>query len=186
MHETKRQNNILDLIISTEEELIVNLKITDKIGDHRVIPFSIKTENEIQHQKKNTTLEEQILMQCGLNLITKPLNNQLSEIMPSSDVKFSRTESMMQAEDIPKRRATISNPSWINNDVKEAIGRRQRAYETKRRINYEETIPELIAATREFEWIVKQDRRNKELSIARICKHNFKRASSLISTKEEQ
>ena len=33
---------------------------------------------------------------------------------------------------IPKRRATINNPSWINIDVKQAIGRRQRAYETKR------------------------------------------------------
>ena len=33
---------------------------------------------------------------------------------------------------IPKRRAmcTINNPSWINNDVKHAIGRRKRSYET--------------------------------------------------------
>ena len=36
VHETNRQNNILDLVISTEEELIVNLKITDKIGDHQL------------------------------------------------------------------------------------------------------------------------------------------------------
>ena len=33
VHETTRRNNILDLVISTEEELIVNLKITDKIGE---------------------------------------------------------------------------------------------------------------------------------------------------------
>ena len=26
---------------------------------------------------------------------------------------------------IPKRQANINNPSWINNDVKQAIGRRQ-------------------------------------------------------------
>ena len=45
VHETTRQNNILDLVISTEKELIVNLKITDKIGDHQAITFSIKTEN---------------------------------------------------------------------------------------------------------------------------------------------
>ena len=44
VHETTRQNNILDLVISTEEELIVNLKITDKISDHQEITFSIKTE----------------------------------------------------------------------------------------------------------------------------------------------
>ena len=31
VHETTRENNILDLVISTEEQLIVNLKIIDKI-----------------------------------------------------------------------------------------------------------------------------------------------------------
>ena len=34
VHETTRQNNIVDLVISTEEELIVNIKIADKNGDH--------------------------------------------------------------------------------------------------------------------------------------------------------
>ena len=84
VHETTRQNNILDLVISTEEELIVNLKITDKISDHQAITFSLKTEKgNISSEKKKKTLEEQILMQCGLNLITIPLNNLLLEIMPS-------------------------------------------------------------------------------------------------------
>ena len=42
-------------------------------------------------------------MQCGLNLIAKPLNNLLLEIMSSWDLKFSRTESMMQAEDTSQK-----------------------------------------------------------------------------------
>ena len=46
VHETTRQNNILDVVISREEELIVNLTITEKIGDHQAITFSIKTEKE--------------------------------------------------------------------------------------------------------------------------------------------
>ena len=44
-NETTKPNNILDIVISTEEEQIVNQKITDKIGDHQAITFSIKTEN---------------------------------------------------------------------------------------------------------------------------------------------
>ena len=63
----------------------------------------------------------------------------------------------------------------------EAIGRRHRAYETKRRINNEETIPEIIAARREVKRIVKQEKRNKELNIARICKHNPKSFYSYIN-----
>ena len=42
-------------------------------------------------------------------------------------------------------------------NVKQAIGRRQRAYETRRRINNEETITEFIAAKREVKRIVKQE-----------------------------
>ena len=44
VHEKTRENNILDRVISTEEELIVNLKITHKIGDHQAIKYSIKIE----------------------------------------------------------------------------------------------------------------------------------------------
>ena len=62
VHETTRQNNILNLVISTEE-LIVNLKITNKIGDQQSITFSIKTENgNIASEKKISTLEEKISM----------------------------------------------------------------------------------------------------------------------------
>ena len=40
--EAIKQNKILYLVLYTEDELIVNLKITYKIGDHRAIIFSIK------------------------------------------------------------------------------------------------------------------------------------------------
>ena len=62
MQETTRQNNILDLVLYAEEELIVNLKITDKIGDHQAIKLSIKTEkrNIASEKKTNTTFDEQI------------------------------------------------------------------------------------------------------------------------------
>ena len=36
-------------------------------------------------------------------------------------------------------------------------------------INNEETVAEYIAARRQVKRIVKQEKRNKELSIARIC-----------------
>ena len=65
--------------------------------------------------------------------------------------------------------------------VKQAIGRRQRAYETKRRINNEETVAEYIAARKQVKRIVKQEKRNKELSIAGICKHNPKSFYSYIN-----
>ena len=61
MHETTRQNNVLDIVISTEEELIVNPKITDKIGDHQAITISIKTEKgNIASEKNNDNFRKEI------------------------------------------------------------------------------------------------------------------------------
>ena len=45
---------------------------------------------------------------------------------------------MIQAEDTSQEDEPLSTSlSWINNDVKHALGIRQRAYEIKRRINNE-------------------------------------------------
>ena len=59
VRETTRQNNILDLVLSTEEELNVNLKIPDKSEGNQAIQYTIKTENgNIASEKTSTTLEE--------------------------------------------------------------------------------------------------------------------------------
>ena len=55
-----------------------------------------------------------------------------------------------------------------------AIGRRQRSYEAKRMINSQETFAEYIVDRRQVKRIVKQEKREKELSIARICEQNPK------------
>ena len=39
VQEPTRQNNILDLVITTEEALLVTLQSKDKIGDHQAIQF---------------------------------------------------------------------------------------------------------------------------------------------------
>ena len=54
MPETIWQNSMLDLVIFTEEQLIANLKITDKIGDRQAITFSIKIEKGNIASEKNT------------------------------------------------------------------------------------------------------------------------------------
>ena len=49
---------------------------------------------------------------------------------------------------IPKKHITINNPSWMNNDVKQSIARRQRAYDEKKRNNTDETSAEYLTARR--------------------------------------
>ena len=104
VHETIRQHNILDLVLSMEEELILNHKITQNWRPSSNYIFNKNRKGKYSIGKKTNTLEEQISKQCGLNFITIPLNNLLLEIMPSLDLKFSRAESMMQEEDTSQKR----------------------------------------------------------------------------------
>ena len=46
VHEPTRQNNVLELVMTTEEETVWNVKIGDKIWDHQTVYFSIETEKE--------------------------------------------------------------------------------------------------------------------------------------------
>ena len=54
VQEPTRQNNILDLVITTEEAILVTLQIKDKNGDHQAIQFSLQIEKEeTAIEKKN-------------------------------------------------------------------------------------------------------------------------------------
>ena len=82
---------------------------------------------------------------------------------------------------IPKKHITINNESWINNDVKQSIARRQRAYDERKRNNTDKTSAEYFTARRQVKWAVKQAKRNKKINFARLCKTNPKGYYSYIN-----
>ena len=51
-HESTKQNNVLDLVMTTKEKIVSSVKIGDKIGDHQTIYFSIETEKESTELEK--------------------------------------------------------------------------------------------------------------------------------------
>ena len=82
---------------------------------------------------------------------------------------------------ILKRRATVNNlcgSTMMSNRLLEGC---REPMKQKRRINNEETVAEDIADGRQVKRIVKQEKRNEELNIARICKHNSKSFYSYIN-----
>ena len=173
---------MLNLVISTEE-LIVNLKITDTIVDHQTIQYSIETEKGNTASEKNNynfrkTNFDAMRIELDHQTFEEPIfrnNAELGfEIHKNPDDDASRRH-------IPRKRATINNELWIKNDIKQAIGRRQRADDAKRRINSEETMAEYIEARRQVKRIVKQEKHNMELSTAKICKYNPKTFDSYIN-----
>ena len=106
VQEPTRQNNILDLVITTEEEaLLVTLQIKDKIRDHQAIQFLLQTEKEemaVENTNYNFRRANFEAMQADLD-DERVLNVSLSIVMPYRDLSSSRTKSMNLVEDISQR-----------------------------------------------------------------------------------
>ena len=114
VYETTRQNNLLDLVISTEE-LIVKLKITDKIGDHQAFTFSIKTEkgNIASGKRYNFRRANFDAMRTELDYQTFEQQIVRNNAELGFEILKNRVNDASRRH-IPKRRATINNLSWIS------------------------------------------------------------------------
>ena len=126
MQEQTRQNNILDLVITTEEAFLVTLQIKDKIGDQQVIKFSLqigKEETAIEKTNYNFRRANFEAMRADLD------DERLEHLIVNSDatqgfelLKNKILESCIRH--FPKKHISINNSSWIINDVKQSIARR--------------------------------------------------------------
>ena len=85
---------------------------------------------------------------------------------------------------ISRKRITINNPSWINNDVNQAIAKRQRAYQDSKLNNTEESNAKYATAKKQVKRSVKQANIVRKQTLQRSVKAT-RNASSRILMKEE-
>ena len=183
-HEPTRQNNVLDLIMTTEEEIVSNVKIGDKIGDHQTVYFSVEAEKESTAlEKYNFNFRRAIFDAMHDELVI------LERLIEGTDAAqgfkiFKNRVNDASSRHFPRKRIAINNPSWINNDVKQAIAR-QRAYEPSKLNNTEKSNAEYATAKRQVKRTVKQAKRSKETNIATISKSNPKCLYSYINERRK-
>ncbi|KAF2358520.1 hypothetical protein FHG87_010720 [Trinorchestia longiramus] len=63
VNEPTRQNDILDLVMTTPDLIIIGLKVTDKIGDHHIIDYAVEV-----HDQNTRTQQKQVLDYKWANL----------------------------------------------------------------------------------------------------------------------
>ncbi|KAF2352170.1 hypothetical protein FHG87_017073 [Trinorchestia longiramus] len=129
VNEPTRGNNIPDFVMTTTDLNINGLEVTDKIGDHQMIDFSLEV------QDPNTrTQDKQVLdyKRANFELIKEELGSHNYEILMSN--KNAEESYMILKEKIAtatehrilkKRVRTISNPPWFSEEIKCLINARQ-------------------------------------------------------------
>ena len=128
----------------------INSKPENKRQNRRPPSNSIFNKNrkgKYNIRKKNFRSANFYAMRTELDFQTSERLNVRNNVQRGFEILNNRVNAASRIC-IPIRRATISYPSWINNDVKQAIDRRQKAYEAKIRFSNDETIAEYEAMKR--------------------------------------
>ena len=176
VEEPTRGPNILDLVLSTEDELIDHVTIKEKIGDHHTIEFQI-TAHRTAYETARYNFNFRRANFEGLRDEIRRVDLRLHFEGKTADECFVFfRDKVVQAtkRHIPKKTIQINNPSWLNNEVQEAIAHRERLYQAHKTNPSQESQQAHTLAARRVNKVVRRAKRNKEINVARMAKHNPK------------
>ncbi|KAF2357571.1 Endonuclease/exonuclease/phosphatase [Trinorchestia longiramus] len=178
VNEPTRGNNILDLVMTTTDLSINGLEVTDKIGDHQMIDFSLEV------QDPNTrTQHKQVLdyKRVNFELMKEELGSYNHEVLMNNK---NAEECYMILKDknatatdhhIPRKRIRpTNNPPWFSQEIERLINARQHSYRRLKRYQTEPHRQEHIHVCRAVKQTIKSTKRNKEITVAAQAKTNPK------------
>ena len=188
-----RGNNALDLIFSTNDNLVSDVNIGPEFSnsDHRIVAFHINFEV----YKENDSEEKIFLYKKGnydrLRAILADVDwNRLldEESIDEAWSKFTKILNKAVENCIPasKRRAQnkSNKPKWWNNQIKSGLLQKKQAYLRYKSTQNERDKLEFERLRRETKKLIKQSKKNLELYVAGISKSNPKEFYSYIRKKK--
>ena len=187
-----RDNNILDLILSTTENLVndVNVGPVFSTSDHRIITFSIVIKTSPVKDSKEKVPDYQ---RANFNKLRSLLHNaDWSETILETDINksweaFTTILKNAVSSCIPfrnRRSATNNKPKWWNDEIKYSLSQKKRAYYKYMSTKNEADKSELDRTRRESKKLIKRSKKNLEEYIAERSKSNPKEFYRYINNKK--
>ena len=130
--EPTRGKNVLDLVFSSDDDIISNLKVGERLGkgDHNMIQFEIKT--NFSNKKKSFKKPN------FRNANFERLQNEMGKLERNSEVDIeSKWKSLkcnymrIRNDCIQQKNVSLNKPEqpkWFNKDIAKQIGERQKAH----------------------------------------------------------
>ncbi|KAF2346533.1 Reverse transcriptase domain [Trinorchestia longiramus] len=149
VNEPTRGNNILDLVMTTNDLSINGLQVKDKIGDHQMIDFSL----EVKDPNTGTQHNKQVLdyKRANFEQMKEELGNHNCEVLMSNknaeECYMILKEKIATATEhhIPRQRVRpTNNPLWFSQEIKRLINARQTSYRGLKRYQTEPYPTEIL------------------------------------------
>ena len=127
-HETRR-HNILDLVLSTEENMVQNLEVGEPFGnsDHRIVRWKLATNKEIEVEKKMHNYfkadYDKIREEAeGINWVTLIGEDSINKDWENVKATLDK----LKTDYIPIKRQSKNKCKWANRETKNVGGQKKR------------------------------------------------------------
>ena len=186
-----REDNILDLIFSTTENLVneVNVGPVFSTSDHRIITFKMKIE-----ASKVSVSKEKVpdFRRANFSRLRSVLSNSdWSKISSELDIDkaweaFTKELDRALTLCVPyrDRRPETNKPKWWNNEISRNLSLKKRAYKKYLSTQSQDDKQELDRIRRETKKLIKLSKKNLEEYIAEASKSNPKEFYSYVNKKK--
>ena len=192
VHQPTRETHILDIILSTNENLISNVNVGPVFSssDHRIITFNVKIEAD---NVKTSNEKIPDYRRADFNKLRTLLNRtNWTDVTSACDIndswdKFTRILNTAVQSCVPFRhRRTLkeSKPKWWNHQIKINLNSKKRAHRKYILSQNQNDKNEYERLRRESKKLIRQSKRNLEIHIANNCKSNPKEFYSYVRKKK--
>ena len=187
-----RENNILDLLLTTTENLVSEVKVGPVFSssDHRLITFNIKVkENKVNaskekvpdYQKANFTRLRSILHNFDWSELSKETD--IDKMWKAFTTKLNNAVELC----VPSRNRrplTKNKPKWWNNEIKSILTLKKCAFNKYKATKVQADKLELDRIRRESKRLIKRSKKNLEEYIAESSKSNPKEFYKYVNDKK--
>ncbi len=187
--EPTRGNNILDLVFATEDDLISDVSVGECLGtsDHSVVrcKIGVLTNAEVVNVRRKLDLRSANFRQFSRDLSNTPLPQMagIGDMWSSFKTRFMA----IQTACIPLKRiggTSKRKPKWFHRDISLAIADRKTAYYLVKTQSTPERVADLTNLRRLVKRLVRTAKRNEELRVAAISKHNPKEFYEYVNSRK--
>ncbi len=184
-----RRDRILDLVFSTEEDLVTQVSVGECLGnsDHNMVNFLIQlpTHRAIQNarRKPNLRLADYGRFKVDLGELQPHRMDSIEATWTSFKTKFLA----IQANCIPLKKVggnQVAKPKWYSREIAIARAQRKRANKLVQSVSTPERIQHLAELRREVKRLVRRAKHDEELRVAAACKQNPKEFFSYVNSRK--
>ena len=183
-----RGNNILDIVLTTEDDLISDLSVGENIGksDHRIVRFQIN----IPQQKEKKSIKKLDFRKGNWQQLKEYINN--LEFNENGDINahwdsFVEEYKEKRVRCIPYRRVLPNGtpqPKWFNKTIANAIKKRNKKHKSMSPHPSPWEIAEHKRLCREVDKLVRSAKISEEKRVASASKENPKEFFAYVNSRK--